>query len=70
MNPTSVPPQTRRIFIRKLVASSLAMPALVVAGSDASRDPGRSADGFVLVNGWMLTDKDTRYQLDISMHDF
>jgi len=63
--------QTRRAFIRKLIAmGSLVMSGSIIAKSEALGETQSCSEGFVIVNGWVLTDKDTRYQRDFSMHDF
>lgn len=71
MTSSNVLGQTRRALIRKLIAlGSLVMPGSIVAGSRALGKAQSCGEGFVVVNGWVLTDKDIRYQQDFSMHDF
>ena len=59
--------QTRRSLIQKIVglASALAFDSL----SFRMKDPNVKsvAGGYVIVNGWVLTDKDMRFHQEIPL---
>jgi len=62
--------QTRRSFIEKLVAaSSFVILGPTVAEAETAGENRDGCEGFVIVNGWVLTDEDIRYQQKFSMHD-
>jgi hypothetical protein len=71
MKSSNVLGQTRRAFVRKLIAAvPLVMSGSIIARSEALEEARNCSEGFVIVNGWVLTDQDTRYQLGFLMHDF
>ncbi len=63
--------QTRRSFIQKLAtAGSLFVLGSTGAEAETAGENSRCCEGFVIVHGWVLTDKDLRHQQEFSLHDF
>ncbi len=63
--------QTRRSFIQQLVAAgSLFILGSTGAEAETAGENGGCCEGYVIVNGWVLTDKDLRHQQEFSLHDF